>query len=459
MARAEAAYVCQTCGAVTTKWAGKCLSCGEWNTLIEEAPLSAPGFATKKAPKGKVIELAALEGPAEKGQRFQTGISELDRPLGGGAVPGSAILVGGDPGIGKSTLLLQALGHMAGAGLKAVYITGEESIGQIRMRAGRLHMGGAEIALASETSVSNILATCKQEKPDIIVIDSIQTMFSEAIDSAPGTVTQVRLSAQNLIHYAKTSGAALFLIGHVTKDGQIAGPKTMEHMVDTVLYFEGERTQQYRILRATKNRFGGVDEIGVFEMTGEGLKEVKNPSSLFLSDRKEETEGVVVYPGMEGTRSLLAEFEALVVPSPAANPRRAVVGWDSGRLAMILAVLDARLGLGFGASDVYLNIAGGLKVQDPAADVAVAAALISSLTKRPLPSDMVMMGEISLSGDIRPVTHLGPRLKEAEKLGFGRAVVPKSQKTPKTSLTLINAEKVADLLDIFDITGGTNVEN
>jgi len=453
MARAEAAYVCQACGAVTSKWQGKCLSCGEWNSLIEDTPLSAPGFAKGKAAEGKVVDLAAVSGPAGHQERINTNISEFDRPLGGGAVPGSAILIGGDPGIGKSTLLLQALDNMGGDTQKVIYFTGEESIDQIRLRAKRIcpNLEHTKIGLAAETSVANILATCKAEKPKVIVVDSIQTMFSPEIDSAPGTLTQVRQSGQNLIHFAKTSGAALFLIGHVTKDGQIAGPKTMEHMVDTVLYFEGERTHQYRILRATKNRFGGVDEIGVFEMTGEGLKEVKNPSSLFLSERKEETEGVAVFAGMEGSRALLAEIEALVVPSPAANPRRAVVGWDTGRLAMILAVLDARLGLGFGASDVYLNIAGGLKINEPGADVPVAAALISSLTKRALPADMVMVGEISLSGEIRPVSHLGPRLKEAEKLGFGRAVTPKGQKTTKTSIQVLHAEKVADLLDLFDI--------
>lgn len=451
MAKPQTAYVCQSCGAVSSKWQGKCDSCGAWNSLIEDAPLEAPGFSKGKPKAGKVIELASLSGGTKTLERIKTGIGEFDRPLGGGAVPGSAILVGGDPGIGKSTLVLQALANMAGDGKKTIYITGEESVDQIRMRAGRLGMGDASVIVASETNVGNILATLRAEKPDVIVIDSIQTMFSEAADSSPGSITQVRLSSQNLIHYAKTTGATVFLIGHVTKDGQIAGPKTMEHMVDTVLYFEGERTHQYRILRATKNRFGGVDEIGVFEMTGAGLLEVKNPSALFMSDRKEQTEGVAVFSSMEGTRALLAEIEALVVPTSAANPRRAVVGWDSGRLAMILAVLDSKLSLGFGASDVYLNIAGGLKVNEPAADVPVAAALISSLTKRPLPAGLVMLGEISLSGEIRPVSHLAQRLKEAEKLGFERALVPGGKKMPKTSLQIINAEIVADLLDIFDI--------
>jgi DNA repair protein RadA/Sms len=448
MARAVKRYVCQACGAVGSKWQGKCDACGAWNAILEEAALEAPGFTLKA--KGNVVKLAGLDGGGTL-KRFETGIGELDRTLGGGIVPGSAILIGGEPGIGKSTLVLQALAELAATGKTLVYVTGEESLDQIRMRASRLGLAGASLKLAAETQVRDILATLADgPRPDVVVIDSIQTMYSDALDAAPGTVTQVRLSAQNLIHFAKTGGAALLLIGHVTKDGQIAGPKTMEHMVDTVLYFEGERTQQYRILRATKNRFGGVDEIGVFEMTGEGLKEVKNPSSLFLTERKEAAEGVAVFPALEGTRALLAEIEALVVPSPGPMPRRAVVGWDQQRLAMILAVLDAKLGLGFGASDVYLNVAGGLKIAEPAADLAVAAALMSSLTKRALPADMVLLGEISLSGDIRPVVNAAIRLKEAEKMGFERAVVPKAQKTPATSLRLLSLEKVRDLPDLFD---------
>ncbi|MCH8321840.1 MAG: DNA repair protein RadA [Proteobacteria bacterium] len=451
MASLKQTFVCQSCGAVSSKWQGKCDACGQWNSFVEEAPLEAPGFEGG-AKKGKVVTFASLAAKTQLDPRLMTGIGEFDRALGGGAVPGTAILVGGDPGIGKSTLLLQALANMAKRGLKCVYITGEESVDQIRLRAARLGLGDADVKLASETRVRDILTTLSgAEKFDVVVIDSIQTMYSDAAGASPGSVTQVRLSSQNLIHFAKKSGTAIFLIGHVTKDGQIAGPKTMEHMVDTVLYFEGEKTQQYRILRAVKNRFGGIDEIGVFEMTGKGLMEVKNPSSLFLSEHKENTEGVAVFPSVEGTRSLLAEIEALVVPSSAANPRRAVVGWDAGRLAMILAVLDSRLGLGFGASDIYLNIAGGLRVVEPAADLPAAAALISSLTKRALPADMVMIGEISLSGEIRPVTHLKARLKEAEKLGFARALVPAASKLPKTSLNLIKAEKVADLLDLFDI--------
>lgn len=450
MAKAVKQYVCQACGATGTKWQGKCDACGAWNSILEEVSVAAPGFASKR--KGQVRPLSSLTADTPILRRIETGISELDRTLGGGIVPGSAIVMGGDPGIGKSTLLLQALALSAHNGRKAIYITGEESLDQVRMRATRLGLGASGLLLAAETQVRDILETLSEgSRPDIVVIDSIQTMFSDEIDSIPGTVTQVRWCAQNLIHFAKSTGAALFLVGHVTKDGQIAGPKTMEHMVDTVLYFEGERTQQYRILRATKNRFGGVDEIGVFEMTGQGLQEVKNPSSLFLTERAEPIEGVAVFPALEGTRSLLAEIEALVVPSSGPMPRRTVVGWDQQRLAMILAVLDAKLGLGFASSDVYLNVVGGLKIVEPAADVAVAAALLSSLSKQALPPHLILCGEISLSGDIRPVSHPAIRLKEAEKMGFLCAAIPHGQKTPSTALTLLTVENVHRLRDVLDL--------
>lgn len=450
MVKTSKHYVCQSCGATGTKWQGKCDACGAWNSILEEAPVTAPGFSLKR--KGQARPLSTLAGDTPILERIETGISELDRTLGGGIVPGSAIVMGGDPGIGKSTLLLQALALSAQRGRKAIYITGEESLDQVRMRATRLGLGASGLLLAAETQVSDIVETLSEgPRPDIVVIDSIQTMFSDAIDSIPGTVTQVRWCAQNLIHFAKSTGAALFLVGHVTKDGQIAGPKTMEHMVDTVLYFEGERTQQYRILRATKNRFGGVDEIGVFEMTGQGLQEVKNPSSLFLTERAESIDGVAVFPALEGTRSLLAEIESLVVPSSGPMPRRTVVGWDQQRLAMILAVLDAKLGLAFASSDVYLNVAGGLKIVEPAADLAVAAALLSSLSKQPLPPQLIVCGEISLSGDIRPVSHPAIRLKESEKMGFVQAAIPQGQKVPKTSLTLRSVENVHQLRKVLNL--------
>ncbi|WP_397592859.1 DNA repair protein RadA, partial [Sphingorhabdus sp.] len=363
-------------------------------------------------------------------ERASTGISEFDRALGGGLVPGSATLLGGDPGIGKSTLLLQAAANLARRGLSVAYISGEEAVDQVRLRARRLGLGDAPVQLAAATSVRDILTTIAQGAPPaLLVIDSIQTMHSDLIEGAPGTVSQVRASAQELIRFAKERGTAVMLVGHVTKDGTIAGPRVLEHMVDTVLSFEGERSHQYRILRASKNRFGGTDEIGVFAMVEEGLTEVGNPSALFLTDRAEQVTGATVFPALEGTRPVLVEIQALTVRlSSGATPRRAVVGWDSGRLAMILAVLEARCGLSFSTAEVYLNIAGGYRISDPAADLAVAAALVSALSERPLPSDAVLFGEVALSGEIRPVAHGALRLKESAKLGFGRALVPPSVK-------------------------------
>ena len=363
-------------------------------------------------------------------ERASTGIAEFDRALGGGLVPGSATLLGGDPGIGKSTLLLQAAANLARRGLSVAYISGEEAVDQVRLRARRLGLCDAPVQLAAATSVRDILTTMTQGAPPaLLVIDSIQTMHSDLIEGAPGTVSQVRASAQELIRFAKERGTALMLVGHVTKDGTIAGPRVLEHMVDTVLSFEGERSHQYRILRASKNRFGGTDEIGVFAMVEEGLTEVGNPSALFLTDRAEQVTGATVFPALEGTRPVLVEIQALTVRlSSGATPRRAVVGWDSGRLAMILAVLEARCGLSFSTAEVYLNIAGGYRISDPAADLAVAAALVSALSERPLPSDAVLFGEVALSGEIRPVAHGALRLKESAKLGFGRALVPPSVK-------------------------------
>jgi DNA repair protein RadA/Sms len=374
--------------------------------------------------------LSGLNSDIKLPERASTGISEFDRALGGGLVPGSATLLGGDPGIGKSTLLLQAAANLARRGLSVAYISGEEAVDQVRLRARRLGLGDAPVQLAAATSVRDILTTMAQGAPPaLLVIDSIQTMHSDLIEGAPGTVSQVRASAQELIRFAKERGTALMLVGHVTKDGTIAGPRVLEHMVDTVLSFEGERSHQYRILRASKNRFGGTDEIGVFAMVEEGLTEVGNPSALFLTDRAEQVTGATVFPALEGTRPVLVEIQALTVRlSSGATPRRAVVGWDSGRLAMILAVLEARCGLSFSTAEVYLNIAGGYRISDPAADLAVAAALVSALAERPLPSDAVLFGEVALSGEIRPVAHGALRLKESAKLGFSRALVPPSVK-------------------------------
>src|SRR5215831_3770460 len=427
MARRGPTFVCQNCGAVSGRWQGKCDACGEWNTIVEEAAaadarLAGPG---KPPRKGRPFALEPLAGETHDAPRLPSGIAELDRVTGGGFVRGSVLLVGGDPGIGKSTLLIQAAAALARAGHRAVYISGEEAVAQVRLRAERLGLASAPVELAAETAVEDIIATLAQGKtPRLVVIDSIQTMWTDAVESAPGTVTQVRGSAQALIRFAKRSGAAVILVGHVTKDGQIAGPRVVEHMVDAVLSFEGDGAHQFRILRAVKNRFGPTDEIGVFEMTGSGLREVTNPSELFLSERDLGTPGTAVFAGIEGTRPLLVEMQALVVPTTLGTPRRAVVGWDNNRLAMVLAVLEAHCGVRLSGHDVYLNVAGGLRIQEPAADLAAAAALVSSLANAPLPSDAVYFGEISLSGMVRPVAQPAARLKEAAKLGFNRAFVP-----------------------------------
>jgi DNA repair protein RadA/Sms len=424
MARRTLTFVCQNCGAVYGRWQGKCEACGEWNTIAEEngGTTPTPGRAARK---GRLFALEPLAGAAHEAPRLASGLAELDRVTGGGFVRGSVLLVGGDPGIGKSTLLIQAAAALANTGHRAVYISGEEAVAQVRLRAERLGLAAAKVELAAETSVEDIVATLGEGKPPrLIVIDSIQTMWTDAVGSAPGTVTQVRGAAQALIRFAKRTGAAVFLVGHVTKDGQIAGPRVVEHMVDAVLSFEGDGSHQFRILRAVKNRFGPTDEIGVFEMTGAGLREVTNPSELFLSERDLGSPGTAVFAGMEGTRPLLVEMQALVAPTSLGTPRRAVVGWDQNRLSMILAVLEAHCAVRLGGHDVYLNVAGGLRIQEPAADLAAAAALVSSLANAPLPPDAVYFGEVSLSGAVRPVAQTAARLKEAAKLGFARAILP-----------------------------------
>jgi DNA repair protein RadA/Sms len=449
MARAAAErFVCANCGSVYRKWQGKCDDCGEWNSIVEEAPMETVPRGLSGG-KGQVIELTDLTGETESAPRMITGIAEFDRACGGGLVPGSALLVGGDPGIGKSTILLQAAALLARRDVACVYISGEEAAAQIRARALRLGLAESPLELGSETSLRNILTTLEQRRPQVVVIDSIQTVFADNVESAPGSVSQVRSCAQELIRFAKRRGCTVILVGHVTKEGQIAGPRVLEHMVDTVLYFEGERGHQFRILRAVKNRYGGTDEIGVFEMTDRGLAEVPNPSALFLTNRREPVSGAAVFAGIEGTRPVLVEIQALVAPSPLATPRRAVVGWDTGRLAMVMAVLDARCGLGFAGHDVYLNVAGGLRVSEPAADLAVAAALVSSLTDIPVPPETVIFGEISLAGEVRPVAQSDVRLKEAEKLGFARAWLPRSSKTARSSLSLTPLEKLQEVKDLF----------
>ncbi len=427
MARPKTRFVCQNCGTVHARWAGKCDGCGEWNTIVEDSPGGGIGGGPgRQAKKGKPIALVSLSGEIEDAPRVRTNISELDRVTGGGIVRGSAMLVGGDPGIGKSTLLMQAAAALSRNGHQVVYVSGEEAVAQVRLRAQRLDAADCDVQLAAETNVEDILATLATEKrPDLVIIDSIQTLWSDLAESAPGTVTQVRTGAQAMIRYAKQTGAAVVLVGHVTKEGQIAGPRVVEHMVDAVLYFEGDRGHHYRILRTVKNRFGPTDEIGVFEMSDKGLREVANPSELFLGERNQNAPGASVFAGMEGTRPVLVEVQALVAPSSLGTPRRAVVGWDAARLSMILAVLEAHCSVRLGQHDVYLNVAGGYRINEPAADMAVASALVSSLAGLALPADTVYFGEISLSGAVRPVAHTAQRLKEAEKLGFGRAVLPR----------------------------------
>ena len=449
MAKPKKRYVCQACGSVTSRWQGQCGDCGDWNTLVEDAAGVVTTFSKKHNLQGggSKIEIVGLDAEIALPERMATGIAEFDRALGGGIVPASATLIGGDPGIGKSTLLLQVAANLATNGKNAVYVSGEEAADQVRLRALRLGLGKAPVKLAAATSVRDILTTLGDDAPDFLVIDSIQTMHSDMIEGAPGTVSQVRASAHELVRFAKERGTALVLVGHVTKDGNIAGPRVLEHMVDTVLGFEGERSHQYRILRAIKNRFGGTDEIGVFSMEAEGLSQVANPSSLFLTERGEELAGTAVFPALEGTRPVLVEIQALTVRlASGATPRRSAVGWDSQRLAMLLAVLEARCGVSFASTEVYLNVAGGYRLSDPAADLAVAAALVSALSERPVPAGTVVFGEVALSGEIRPVAHSPLRAREAAKLGFDKGFVPKGVKG-KEGLALAHFERLSALVD------------
>jgi DNA repair protein RadA/Sms len=451
MAKPQKRHVCQQCGSVSPRWAGQCTDCGGWNCMVEDAGGTVTPFRAKHDLHGggQAIMLTGLDAKIPLPDRLSTGISELDRTLGGGFVAGSAVLMAGDPGIGKSTLLLQAAARLALAGHGVAYISGEESADQVRLRAHRLGLDKAPVQLAASGSVRDILTTLGQgPAPALLIIDSIQTMHSDLIEGAPGTVSQVRASAQELIRYAKSSGTALILVGHVTKDGAIAGPRVLEHMVDTVLSFEGERSHLYRILRAIKNRFGGTDEIGVFTMEEGGLDEVANPSSLFLTQREGDMAGIAVFPALEGTRPVLVEVQALVVRlASGATPRRAVVGWDSGRLAMILAVLEARCGLSFSSCEVYLNIAGGYRLTDPAADLAVAAALVSALSERAVATGTVVFGEIALSGEVRPVAHAAIRARESAKLGFDRAIVPSGSPATTKGISFSTYARVGSLVD------------
>ena len=452
MAKPQKTFVCQNCGSVTSKWGGKCEACGEWNTIVEEANESAPKGLGGGKQRGKSLELVSLKGESDNNiPRHISGMAEFDRVTGGGMVPDSAILIGSDPGIGKSTLLLQVVCKLANAGKTCLYVSGEEAVDQVRLRAQRLGLDKAPVALASATSVRDIVASMESDPMDLIVIDSIQTMYVDTVESAPGTVTQVRTCTQELIRVAKKRNIAILFVGHVTKEGQIAGPRVLEHMVDAVLYFEGDRGHQFRILRTVKNRFGPTDEIGVFEMANEGLVEVPNPSALFLAQRQDNVAGSAVLAGLEGTRPVLVEVQALVAPSPLGTPRRAVIGWDSNRLAMVLAVLEARCGVTLSSSDIFLNIAGGIRISEPAADLAVAAALLSSQSNIPVPGNTVFFGEVGLAGEIRAVSQPDVRLKEAGKLGFDRAVIP--QRPAKKGVTPARVEglKIEEIIHLEDL--------
>ena len=467
MPKTKSQFTCQECGVIHSKWAGYCDQCGAWNTILEEK-------ASERSPKGlsigngNKIELVGLKGPKEVKYIQKTGILEFDRVCGGGLVPGSALLVGGDPGIGKSTLLLQVTAAFSNlhSNAHSIFISGEEAIDQVRMRANRLGLNEASVQLATATNIRDIVTTLENlDNVHVVVADSIQTLYLDNLDSAPGTVAQVRASAQELIRLAKKKGFALFLVGHVTKEGMIAGPKLLEHMVDTVLYFEGDRSHKFRILRAVKNRFGPIDEVGVFEMMDTGLSEVLNPSALFLAARGGEISGASVFAGNEGSRPILFEIQALTAPTTFGTPRRAVVGWDPGRLNMILVVLETRCGLSFSSHDVYLNVAGGLRITEPAADLAVAAALVSSKNNIPFPHEAIIFGEIGLSGEIRAVTQCESRLKEAAKLGFSRAITPNlnhfhdNKNSVVSGIKALKVNEISDLNELLSLLVENNSEN
>ncbi len=424
MSKTKKQYICSNCGSVAPKWSGQCFDCSAWGTIDEELVTSQSVMVARI---GNALPIETFDSSVSEKIRIITPMEELNRVLGGGLVPASAILIGGDPGIGKSTLLLQLSAKLSNSGTKCLYITGEESTDQVKLRASRLGLKPDGNSIIAATNIHDILATIDAAKNnlDLVVIDSIQTMYSGDYSSAPGTVSQIRACTHELITYAKQNNIVLLLVGHVTKDGQLAGPKVLEHMVDTVLYFEGDHSQHFRILRSIKNRFGGVNEIGVFEMTTEGLKEVANPSELFLMERDFNVSGTSVFAGIEGSRPLLVEVQALIAPSNMPTPRRSVVGWDTNRLSMILAVLSVRYGLNLSSYEVYLSIAGGLRITEPAVDLAVAAALISAATNKPLPEGSIFFGEIGLSGEVRKSSQADMRVKEAMKLGFNKMICAK----------------------------------
>jgi len=452
MAKAKQVYTCTSCGSQSGKWNGQCGDCGAWNTLEETiisiSSKSNPRSARFQGYAGEVGVQSLTQVTPEEQERFSIGMPEFDRVLGGGVVPGSVILIGGDPGIGKSTILQQALAQL-GKTLKPLYITGEESLQQVSMRAHRLGLDETDIRLLSETCVEKIIEIAQKEKPQVMVVDSIQTIFTDMLQSAPGSVAQVRDSAAQLVRYAKQTGTVLFLVGHVTKEGALAGPRVLEHMVDTVLYFEGDSSSPYRVIRAVKNRFGAVNELGVFAMTEKGLREVNNPSAIFLSRHEEDVPGSVVMVTREGSRPMLVEVQALVVESHMSNPRRVALGVDAQRLSMLLALLDRHGGIAMYDYDVFVNIVGGMRISETGADLSLIMAVLSSFKDKPVPKDWIVFGEVGLAGEIRPVQNGQERLREAAKHGFVRAIVPKAN-APKHAIEGIEVQAVSRLSEVLD---------
>ena len=451
MSKNKSTFCCQGCGSLFPKWSGQCTGCGEWNTIVEEASSAAPaaryqGYAGADTNMTRMADVTLHEE-----MRLSSGTQELDRVLGGGMIKGSAILIGGDPGIGKSTLLLQVISHLSKE-LKTLYVTGEESPQQITLRARRLGLPENHVWLLSDTHVESILTHAQKEKPRILVIDSIQTMHTSLLSSAPGSVGQVRESAMQLVSYAKKTETTLFLVGHVTKDGHLAGPRVLEHMVDTVLYFEGEADSRHRIIRAVKNRFGAVNELGLFAMTEKGLREVSNPSAIFLSRSEKPISGSIITATKEGTRPLLVEVQALVDQTPLANPRRLSMGLEPQRLSMLLAILNRHSGISTHSLDVFLNVVGGLQINEPSADLPILFAILSSLRNRPLPNDLIVFGEVGLAGEIRPVSGGQERLKEAAKHGFKSAIVPRANAAKKSleGIKVHPVDSIKEALDCFD---------
>ncbi len=444
-------FCCQSCGYQAPKWMGKCPDCGQWQTFVEETLSTKPVQGVARGlSAARPIPVAIDSITLENENRLMTGISEFDRVLGGGLVPGTLVLIGGDPGIGKSTLMLQALYALAIAGHKVLYVSGEESIRQLRMRSKRLSSVSADLLVVSEIDLESILAMVQSTQPDVLVIDSIQTMFSPDLTSAPGSVSQVRESTLRLMLMAKQTGTPVFLVGHVTKDGAIAGPRLLEHMVDAVLYFEGDRNYVFRILRAVKNRFGSTNEIGVFEMNASGLQEVANPSAVFLAERPVDTPGSVVTASMEGTRPILVELQALVSSTSFGNPRRTILGIEQNRVALLVAVMEKKLGMHLMGHDIFINVAGGVKIDEPAVDMGIVSAIASSFLDRPIQNDTIVFGEVGLTGEVRAIGHVETRVSEAKKMGFTKCFMPESNLKRMTAVNGIELRGIKTVSEAME---------